>query len=102
MNPGAGVKTLKSTPKQNTLNPWVQSSPLTNAYAFFKSFFFLFLARNVVSREKYGKMNGQTGPCLAYANMSYKSLRCKGSVKKNQLMRFTCVKTVGSEKPVSE
>ena len=32
MNPGAGVKTLKSTPKQNTLNPWVQSSPLTNAW----------------------------------------------------------------------
>ena len=38
-------------------------------------------------------------PC--YANMSYKSLRCKDSVK-NQLMRFKCVKTVGSEKPASE
>ena len=38
-----------------------------------------FLKKNM---EKWWKMNGQTGPCLAYANMSYKSLRCKGSVKK--------------------
>ena len=38
------------------------------------------LARNVVSREKNGKVNGQKGPCLADAKMSYKSLRCKSSV----------------------
>jgi hypothetical protein len=33
--------------------------------------------------EKYGKGNGQKGPCLAYAKMSYKSLRCKSSVEKS-------------------
>ena len=33
--------------------------------------------------KKNGKVKGQKGPCLADAKMSYKSLRCKSSVKKN-------------------
>ena len=36
------------------------------------------------SRKK-GKVNGQKGPCLADAKMSYKSLRCKSSVKNQHI-----------------
>ena len=43
------------------------------------------LVKSVVSREKIGKVNGQKGPCLADAKMSYKSLRCKSSVKKQHI-----------------